>query len=171
LRGVPWPRRQTMPGLSALAAANPWARDPGQLLRGLGHVPEVCRAAGRGGRDKARALPVLPLWVREATRWAGSVPPDLQRSFAGTQAHRFPFRWGKAGASMPVPLLVLVHARTRQAPRDTVRALNTGRGRRSSLRGLGLKQSTATLSRIPSLTLYTRSRTGVPHIQAIVEPS
>jgi len=68
---------------------------------------------------------------------------------------------------MPVPQLVLVHARTRQAPRDTVRALNTGRGRHSSLRGLGLKQSTATLSRIPSLTLYTRWRTGVPNIQAI----
>jgi len=68
---------------------------------------------------------------------------------------------------MPVSLLVLVHARTRQAPRDTVRALNTGRGRHSSLRGLGLKQSTATLSRIPSLTLYTRWPSGVPNIQAI----
>ena len=72
---------------------------------------------------------------------------------------------------MPVPILVLVHARTRQAPRDTIRALNTGRGRHSSLRGLGLKQSTAMLSRILSLTLYTRWRTGVPNGQAIVEPS
>lgn len=122
--------------------------------------------------DKVRALPVLSLWVREATRWAGSVPPDLRRSLAGTQAHRFPFRRGKAGAPRcrcPCSCLCM-RGRARRL-RDTVRALNTGRGRHSSLRGLGLTQSTATLSRIPALTLYTRWRTGVPNIQAIVGPS
>lgn len=52
----------------------------------------------------------------------------------------------RRGASDPVPLLELVRARTPGAPRMTVRALSTGRGRRSHSRGRCLKRTAATLS-------------------------
>lgn len=73
------------------------------------------------------------------------------------KAHGAPFRREASGASEPVFVLALVHARTPLAPRDTVRALNTGRGRHSHSRGRSLQRAAATLSRIPSPSIYTRS--------------
>src|SRR3970282_1261425 len=123
-----------------------------QVLRAPEEGPQGLVARGilpeGGGVDEQR-----PVLVHEG---GGG---ELARDADPGEAHRPPSRRGNPGASMPVPLLVLVHARTPQAPRDTVRALNTGRGRDSSLRGLGLKHSAATLSRCPPLTLYTRWRT------------
>src|SRR5262249_17716364 len=61
-----------------------------------------------------------------------------------------PSRREAPGASGPLSLLPLVHARppaTTARPLDTVRALNTGRGRHSHGRGHSLKERTATLSR------------------------
>ena len=49
--------------------------------------------------------------------------------------HSAPLRREDAGASEPVLMLTLVHARTVRPPQDTVRALNTGRGRHSTRRG------------------------------------
>jgi hypothetical protein len=70
-----------------------------------------------------------------------------------------PPRQGLPGTSAPVTTLVLVNART--LPQDTVRALDTGRGRQSQRRGLRLKAHTATLSRILSSPLYTLTGGGV----------
>lgn len=72
------------------------------------------------------------------------------------EAHSRPFRRGWSGASEPVLMLTLVHARTPAAPQDTVRVLSTGRGRQSHRRGLSLQHAAATLSRIPSALRYTR---------------
>lgn len=81
----------------------------------------------------------------------------LGRDVYPHEAHCAPFRRGGAGASAPVPTLTLVHARTSQTPRDTVRALSTGRGRHSQRRGRDLSVRTATLSRTPSIRLYSGS--------------
>ena len=70
-------------------------------------------------------------------------------------AHRAPFRRKAPGASEPVLMLGLVDARTHRAPRDTVRALSTGRGRQSHSRGRSLVAVTTTPSRIPSLHPFT----------------
>ena len=61
-------------------------------------------------------------------------------------------------ASEPMPMLVLVHARTTAAagPRDTVRARDIGRGRQSHARGTTLKPDAATLSR-PSSHHHTKA--------------
>lgn len=71
---------------------------------------------------------------------------------------RRPFPREDAGASEPVPMLVLVHARTSATPRDTVRALDTGRGRRPQNRGQSLNRPAATLSRIPLTFTYTATQ-------------
>src|SRR5262249_54183938 len=80
-------------------------------------------------------------------RLRGNVDPHV--------LHVGPLRRRLPGASVPVPLLVLVHARTRPCrPRDTVRALGTGRGRQSHPRGPRLKGAATTLSRFPSGSIF-----------------
>ena len=81
----------------------------------------------------------------------------LRRHIDAHKAHAQPFRRGRSGASLPVLMLTLVHARTPTAPQDTVRVVSTGRGRQSHNRGPSLKPNAATLSRIPSTLRYTRS--------------
>jgi hypothetical protein len=75
----------------------------------------------------------------------------LGRHVDPDEAHARPFRRAGSGASEPVLMPTLVHARTPAAPQDTVRVLSTGRGRQSQARGQRLSHATATLSRIPSL--------------------
>src|SRR5581483_4321501 len=55
----------------------------------------------------------------------------LGRHIDPDEAHARPFRRGTSGASEPVLMPTLVHARTPTAPQDTVRVLSTGRGRQS----------------------------------------
>jgi hypothetical protein len=50
----------------------------------------------------------------------------LHRHIDAYEAHSHPFRRGRSGASEPVLMLTLVHARTPAAPHDTVRVLSTG---------------------------------------------
>jgi hypothetical protein len=73
------------------------------------------------------------------------------------EAHTRPFRRECREPSDPMSVPALVDARPSSTPRDTVRALDTGRGRQSQNRGLSLKQPTATLSRIPSGAIYPRN--------------
>src|SRR4029450_4139637 len=83
------------------------------------------------------------------------------------EAHSHPFRRDRSGASPPVLLLTLVHARTPAAPQDPLRVLRTGRGRQSHNRGPSLKPPAATLSRIPSAYRYTRRPSRVGIVQAL----
>jgi hypothetical protein len=82
---------------------------------------------------------------------------SLRRHIDPHEAHSHPFRRARSGASQPVLMLTLVHARTPTAPQDTVRVVSTGRGRQSHNRGPSLKPNAATLSRIPSALRYTPS--------------
>ncbi len=75
----------------------------------------------------------------------------LGRHIDPDEAQARPFRRDWSGASEPVLMPTLVHARTPAAPQDTVRVLSTGRRRQSQARGQRLSGATATLSRIPSL--------------------
>jgi hypothetical protein len=106
------------------------------------------------GVDRVKELPHTSRLVhaRGHVPFGGHIDPH--------EAHSHPFRRGWSGASEPVPMLTLVHARTPGAPQDTVRVLSTGRGRQSLGRGHSLKGVTATLSRIPSRSPLPSSGSG-----------
>src|SRR5205814_10412912 len=70
------------------------------------------------------------------------------------EAHTTSWRRRKSGASEPVLLPTLVHARTRlRRPRDTVRASSTGRGRQSHSRSLGSKRRHGDPLPVPSASI------------------
>ena len=102
--------------------------------------------AERGGPVENRAALVD---TGDRVAFCPDVDPD--------EAHTRPFRRESREPSGPASMLVLVHARPSATPRDTVRALDTGRGRRSQTRGLSLMRPVATLSRIPSGAIYPGS--------------
>lgn len=111
-----------------------------QLLIALGVLAEGRRSL----EDRA-----LLIDARHHVTFRPDIDPD--------EAHTRPFRRASREPSGPASMLVLVHARPSATPRDTVRALDTGRGRRSQNRGRSLKQPAATLSRIPSSSIYARN--------------
>jgi hypothetical protein len=144
-----------------------------QVLAGEAACPQrVQQCDGEAGRDQ-RGEQILPVMAGRLHGNQGVGGPaehpeqlgvpvgvcddmPLRRHIDAHEAHLHPFRRGQSGASVPMLMLTLVHARTPGAPQDTVRVLSTGRGRQSHNRGRSLKPSAATLSRIPSALRYAR---------------
>ena len=128
---------------------------PGRLerderLRGLPQELEQLGVSDRVLAEARRLQQDVPDFVHRCD----DVP--LSRDVDSDEAHSYPLnRRGKPGASEPISMPTLVNARTAlRPPRDTVRALETGRGRPSHSRGRCLELNTATLSRDPSRQLY-----------------